>query len=157
VAGQSSSIPSGPFSWKHIARSSLAAWEPGIRFDYVAGTHDGYARLTPPAAHTRAVLALKHDYWIIHDCVRTAGDHEVQIHLQFPPDIAVEALSPAGVVARWDDESLDIKMFGQSGLVRVVDSWVSRSFGALRRTRSCDFAVPGQGSRDVVTFLFPRG
>ena len=43
VEGRSSSVSAGPFSWKSIANSERLAWISRDRFDYVAGTHDGYA------------------------------------------------------------------------------------------------------------------
>src|SRR5437899_762821 len=99
VAGQSSSIPGGAFSWRHIGQSSLIAWTSGVRCDYFEGAQDGYARLTPPALHSRAVLFLKGDYWIVRDRIVTDGDHDVELHLHFAPGIALEILSPSRAVA----------------------------------------------------------
>ena len=159
VAGQSSSIPSGPFSWQHTARTFLTSWQPGERCDYFEGTHDGYARLTPPAAHHRAVLFLKGDYWIVRDRVATEGDHDVQVHFQFAPDIRVAVQSADRVVARWGtnaSELLEIGIFGQPGELRREEGWVSGSYGALSPAASCVFTARGMGTREIVSFLIPR-
>ncbi len=160
VAGQSSSIPSGPFSWEHIAHSSLTAWSSAARCDYFEGIHDGFARLTPPAVHSRAVLFLKGDYWIIRDCVRTDGNHDVDVHMHFAPGIAIDVLPPNRIVAQWgpdsDPERIEIGIFGHQGLVRSAETGVSVSYGALSASWSCAFAAPGKGSRELLSFLVPR-
>ncbi len=160
VAGQSSSIPGGPFSWRHVGASSVIAWRPGARCDYFEGVHDGYARLTPPALHTRAVLFVRGDYWIVRDRISTDGDHDVEVHLQFAPGIALEILSPSRAVGSWSADSrretLEIGMFGHQGAMRTDQGWVSSSYGALRPAPSCVFTARAPGPRDVVSFFVPR-
>jgi len=159
VAGQSSSIPSGPFTWQHTARTFLTSWQPGARCDYIEGKHDGYARLTPPAAHGRAVLFLKGDYWIVRDRVETEGDHDVQVHFQFAPDIRVHVQSADRVVGGWGtnaSELLEIGIFGHRGALRCEEGRVSSSYGALSPATSCVFTARGKGTREIVSFLVPR-
>ncbi len=160
VAGQSSSVPGGPFDWRHVGRSSVAAWRSGARGDYFEAAQDGYARLTPPAFHSRAVLFLRGDYWIVRDRIDTDGDHDVDLHLQFAPGIALEVLSPNRAVATWyrDSclESVEIGVFGHQGVLRAGEGWVSSSYGALSPARACVFAARARGSREVVSFFVPR-
>ena len=159
VAGASSSVPRGPFSWRHIGDSKVTAWTPGLRCDAFAGAHDGYARLLPPALHRRAVLFLKGDYWIVRDRIVTDGNHDVTLHLHFAPDIAVETPSPTRAVGMWDrDEVLDIAVFTQAGgdVMQRRTDWVSTSYGARRSAHACVFTARGAGLRDLVTFLVPR-
>jgi heparinase II/III-like protein len=159
VAGQSSSIPGGPFSWQHVARSSLTAWTPGLRCDYFEGMQDGYARLTPPALHSRAVLFLKGDYWIVRDRIATDGDHDVELHLHFAPGIALEILSPNRAIGKWgrdpDPEVLEIGVFGHQGVLRGGEGWVSTSYGALSRAPTCAFTARARGPRELVSFFVP--
>ncbi len=159
VAGQSSSIPGGAFSWRHIGQSSLIAWTSGVRCDYFEGAQDGYARLSPPARHSRAVLFLKGDYWIVRDRIVTDGDHDVELHLHFAPGIALEILSPSRAVAQWgpdsQPETLEIGVFGQQGVMRGGEGWVSSSYGALSPAPTCVFTARAPGPRDLVSFLVP--
>ena len=159
VAGQSSSIPGRPFRWRHVGHSALNAWRPGERCDYFEGEQDGYARLTPPALHSRAVLFLRGDYWVVRDRVRTDGDHAVELHLQFAPGIALEVRSPSRAVAKWGPhahrERLDIAVFAHAGTMRAGEGRVSSSYGAVRPARVCTFTAPGRGPRDLVSFLVP--
>ncbi len=160
VAGQSSSIPGGLFSWRHVGNSAAAAWRPGARCDYFEGVQDGYGRLTPPALHRRAVLFVRGDYWIVRDRIRTEGDHDVAVHLQFAPGITVEIVSPSRAVARWlsdsQRETLEIRIFGHRGVLRADQGWVSNSYGALQPAPSCVFTARAQGPREVVSFFVPR-
>ncbi len=160
VAGASSSIPAGPFSWCHVAQSTPVAWRPGEQCDYFEGAHDGYARLTPPALHRRALLFLRGDYWIVRDRIDTEGDHDVALHLQFAPGLALEILSPSRAVAQWGadarPERLEIGVFGHQGVMRVRQSWVSRSYGALSPARAVVYTARGRGPRELVSFFVPQ-
>jgi hypothetical protein len=160
VAGESSSVPAGPFSWRHVGRSTPLAWWPGGRCDYFEGSQDGYARLTPPAVHSRAVLFLRGDYWIVRDRVRTAGDHDVELHLQFAPGIVIEIVSPSRAMATWgsppDATTLEIGVFGHGGAMRASDARVSSSYGALRPARRVAFTARARGQRELVSLFVPR-
>src|SRR6266478_5245590 len=160
VAGQSSSMPGGPFSWRHVGHSSPISWISGSRCDYFEGVEDGYSRLTPPALHSRALLFVRGDYWIVRDRIRTDGDHDVPVHLQFAPGIALEIVSPSRAVGTWPSdphgETLAIGVFGHQGEMRAEQGWVSSSYGALMPAPSCVFTARAQGPREVVSFFVPR-
>ncbi|HLL74951.1 MAG TPA: alginate lyase family protein, partial [Pyrinomonadaceae bacterium] len=91
VAGASSSVPARePFRWQHVARARQRAWVSHARCDYFEGEHDGYRRLTPPAAVSRGVLFLRGDYWIVRDRVtRPTGVRQAcELRLQLAPGVA---------------------------------------------------------------------
>jgi hypothetical protein len=160
VGGQSSSIPARPFSWRHVGRSWLTAWTPGARCDYFEGVQDGYARLTPPVLHNRAVLYLKGDYWIVRDRIVTDGDHDVELHLHFAPGITLEILSPSRAIGKWgrdpDPEVLEIGVFGHHGVLRGGEGLVSTSYGALSQAPTCAFTARARGPRELVSLFVPR-
>jgi len=52
IDSESSSVPKNAFSWRQIARPAAKSWISQKRFDYFAGEHDGYKRLTSPAVHS---------------------------------------------------------------------------------------------------------
>ena len=162
VAGESSSVPRGPFKWQHIGHAAVTAWEAGLRCDAFAAVHDGYARLQPPALHRRAVLFLKGDYWIVRDRIVTDGDHDVTLHLHFAPGIAVHIPSPTRAVGLWGRDSrceaLDVAVFSEAGtgVMRGGTDWVSTSYGSVSSAHACAFTAGGAGPRDLVTFLVPR-
>ena len=71
IDGESQSETNGKFSWKTKANADLKRWISEPRFDFFEGSHDGYERLS--ATHTRSVLFLKNDYWIVRDFVKASG------------------------------------------------------------------------------------
>jgi glycosyltransferase involved in cell wall biosynthesis len=91
VDGESSSLPAGPFSWKTIANCGALNWISERRFDYVEGRHDGYERLAEPALHTRSILFLKNDYWLIRDRLSSAGRHNLALRFHCAPESKLES------------------------------------------------------------------
>ena len=78
IDGESSSVSGGPFSWRTIAHCERNSWITQQRFDYVVASHDGYSRFPGSAMHTRSLLFLKDDYWVLRDHVASAGDHLIK-------------------------------------------------------------------------------
>ncbi|HVH68733.1 MAG TPA: alginate lyase family protein [Gemmatimonadales bacterium] len=159
VAGESSSVPGGPFNWRRVGRSALTEWRPGARCDYFEAVDDGYRRLTPPALHRRSVFFLRGDYWIIRDRVVTEGDHVVALHFHFAPGITLQILSGSRARATWtstsDPETLDIGVFGHAAVMRASEGLVSSSYGMLSRAETSVCTAHGRGPRDLVSFLVP--
>jgi hypothetical protein len=157
IDGQSSSVPAGPFSWEHVAEVSAREWMSRERFDYFEGTHDGFMRLAQPARHTRAVLFLKDDYWIVRDRVETSGTHRYDLRFHFAVDGA-HAIEDRGVVRQKsaDAVGVDLFAFGGVGSWRREEGWVSRCYGA----RSCApvyiYESAGEGAQAFYTFIRPH-
>ena len=162
IDGESSSVSDGPFSWKETADASIIAWKNGRRFDFLRGMHDGYKRLrNGPARHTRSVLFLKNDYWLMHDRVETDGSHEYGLHFHFDavshPDLEQtdgHVVSP--VENAFGTSGLQIFSFTDNGAWRVEDGWVSACYGTRLQAPVCTFSTVGTGRRDFYSFLVPR-
>lgn len=162
VDGEPSSVPGGPFSWRHVARAEARTWHTHPRFDLFAGGHDGYARLADPVLHERRVLHVKGSHWIICDRAESAGAHRYDLHFHFAPDA-----SPALVVDEGNIEfvrekgepgaGLDIYVFGAGGRWRRKEGWVSSCYGAKRPAPVFVHTVDGTGAQEFVTLLIPRG
>ncbi len=77
IDNQSSSEPGAtPFVWTTQADCVCEAWQTHRRFDYLRASHDGYARLAAPVRHTREVLFIKNDFWIMRDSVTPFNDKQ---------------------------------------------------------------------------------
>ncbi|HKS27222.1 MAG TPA: alginate lyase family protein, partial [Pyrinomonadaceae bacterium] len=105
VDGESQSVPGGAFDWKGVAGSRVLDWISRPRFDFFKGAHDGYERLSQPASHTRGLLFLKNDYWIVRDRVETEGAHRLDFNFHFAPGVEVEE-GPSGIRASVNDSAL---------------------------------------------------
>jgi hypothetical protein len=161
--GESSSIPAGPFSWRHVAQATARAWMSHERFDYFAGEQDGYLRLPAPARHSRSVLFLKGDYWIVRDSVETEGAHRYDLRFHFAPDAAPlieqkdeEGDDVAAVRERsTNDPGLSLCAFGD-GAWREEAGWVSTCYAERAPAPVLSFVSEGRGPQEFITFLLPH-
>jgi hypothetical protein len=161
IDGESSSVPAGPFSWRETARCGLHSWITSDRFDLFSGSHDGYERLGEPARHTRHVLFLKNDYWIVSDRVETEGKHRYNLYFHPTPETKLKIEEDAARVLLEDKESgdtvLSLHVFGDGGKLVSEEGWVSAQYGRRERAPLCRFEAEGLGARALYTFLVPPG
>jgi hypothetical protein len=160
IDDESSSAPGGPFSWKSAARAAAHDWTSHARFDFFAGSHDGYARLPSPAAHTRSVLFLKGDYWVVRDRVKTEGTHRYGLNFHFAPETDPAIESSSGVVSVSERKAgtagLDLFSFGKTGRWRREQGWVSECYGQRAAAPVLLFSSEAAGPQEFVTFMLPE-
>jgi len=160
VDGQSSSEPAGPFSWNTIAHCEPRTWISRERFDYFEGTHDGYERCAPPVTHSRGVLFLKNDYWVIRDRVNSVGEHAYDQWFHFNAGIECSVRAPEGfaskVRATGDSSVLEIAGFGSQTRWQRKEGLVSKCYGESVAAPLYVFSTTANGNTDLLTFLLPR-
>jgi hypothetical protein len=177
LGGESSSVPRGPFSWERAARCEAGRWHASARFDFFEGSHDGFARLDPPADYARAVLFLKGDYWVILDRVRPRGDAAAagagggaraahadaarlcETHFHFAAGAApeVEARGDAYAVSAGGVVEPGVEMLSPRADGRWVlrEGWVSRCYGAREPAAVATRQLEVAGAYDSLTFMLP--
>lgn len=158
--GESSSVPRGPFSWERTARCETRRWHASARFDFFEGSHDGFARLNPPAACARAVLFLKGDYWVILDRVRTQGGARLcETHFHFTPEVvpAVETRGDACVVSAGGGAEGGVEMLSPraDGEWVLSEGWVSRCYGSREQAAVLTRRAEFKDAYDAFTFVLP--
>lgn len=154
VDDESSSTPDGPFSWKSVARCEQVNWISEERFDYVEGKHDGYERLSEPVTHSRAILFLKRDYWVLHDRVISQGPHTLDLHFHFQPCGSVVIDNESLKFTETNEtRGLEIAAFADKGAWRKEDGWVSHCYGEKQLAPTGVFSVT-RGA-EIVTFVLP--
>jgi hypothetical protein len=160
VDGESSSLSDGPFSWKHVAESSLLQWISRPRFDFFAGTHSGYERLASPVKHKRSILFVKHDYWVIVDRVDADAVHSYSLNFQFAPGTkpAIEAQRGNVVVGGHNDSepSLELWVCNSAGEWQSKRGQVSRCYGERVESPLLSFELKAEGNLELVTLIIPR-
>ena len=160
VDGESSSVSAGPFSWSTIAQVEAQAWTSRERFDYFEGKHDGYERLIPPVAHSRAVLFLKNDYWVMRDRVKTDGKHRYDLWFHFDvgaaPSLQFADDFGASVQEVGEAAGLEISSFAGKAVWRREDGLISHSYGEGASAPVYVFSTTASGDNDLLTFLLPR-
>lgn len=181
INNESSSVPDGCFTWRHIAESTARSWISRKRFDFFEGEHNGYERLVAPSTHRRSVLFLKRDYWIVRDRVLTIGKYAYRLHFHFAigttPETEVESSvmsvrEPGGRLEadapmketcaemKAHDASLQVCAFGsnrkKAGQWHRAESWVSPCYGAHVSAPILSFSAIGEGNQEFVSFLMPH-
>lgn len=157
---ESSSEPSGKFSWKTKANAFVHKCLIEERFDFLEASHDGYKRLNPPVIHTRGVLFLKNDYWIMRDFVGTSGEHDYYLNFRFGIGAdklfyKKEAEGKCFVEKIEGDTILRIFSFGDNGNWHFREGWVSDCYGRKFRSSVFQFVSSGDGPQEFFSFLLP--
>jgi hypothetical protein len=141
IDDESSSVPNTAFSWKTNATCSLQKWVSTARFDFVSGQHDGFEVLQNPTTHTRSILFLKGDYWIIRDQITSTAEHGLEVRFHFDSDA--------------DPSSLNIKCFGP-GRMTQEETHVSHCYGQKERAKTLVYATTLGPGQEIVSFLLPQ-
>ena len=158
IDGQSSSVPGGTFSWKHVAQVTPLQWISRRQFDFVSGKHDGYERLPGPATHIREILFLKSKYWIIRDRITTTGSHQYDLSFHFMTDAnpSVDVETRVMHECAGNLPGLDVFVFGAGGKWRPEDGWISTNYRKRSVAPVCTFTVEAEGTQEFITFMIPR-
>ena len=179
VDGEPASVPAGPFSWETTARCKPLSWISERRFDYLEGRHDGYERLQSPATHTRSILFLKNDYWLMRDLVTSTGNHSLDLRFHFAagadsefepgnqpgkPTICAAQAGPGS----GESGGLQLVTFGPQGGPQASPQsrWsreegsVSDCYGDRTAAAVCTFSANSSAkegvSAEVITLLLPN-
>jgi hypothetical protein len=156
VDGLSSAEPAdSPFKWKTAPRSHATAWVSNTTLDFFQGEHDGYRRLDAPAVHSRMVLFLKGEYWVICDCIRSDGKHHVALHWHWAPDIML-CSGEATVEARVDGSdrpNVNARLFARAGRLSCEQGWVSTTYGARRPAPISHLEIESDSTEELVTLV----
>lgn len=152
VDGISSSEPGNTFGWKTRANAGPNAWIAEERFDFFEGSHNGYDRLEAPAAHSRSILFLKNDYWIMHDLVATPGEHDYALNFHIKDNIKPSIENDGRSVG---DAGSRIFTFGDNGAWQQKESWISNIHCNKMNAPFLRFLSRGQGTQEFFTFMLP--
>lgn len=162
IGNESSSEPGEKFSWKTMAKGHVGSWISEERFDFFEGSHDGYERLPAdaPATHTRSILFLKNDYWIMRDFVDTRGENTYQQNFHFNVGInpAIEGAENGGFcVSEISQKEVGMRLFtfGENGNWQRKESWVSPVYGKRINAPFLRYASKGVSSQEFFTFMIP--
>lgn len=139
---ESSSIAADTFSWQTKTSCERVAWIEHERFTYVGGRHHGYEYLAKPGTHTRSILFLKNDYWILRDQLNLSASHPLNLWFHFD-----STASP---------DNLQILSFAENGAWSTEEGWVSHCYGEKTPAPVRVFSATANGDFEIVTFLLPQ-
>ncbi len=158
------------------APGPYATWVSRPAFDYVVATYrDGYApfRLTRPkeaspvedVVHTRHILFVKPDYWVVVDELQAAGPHRYQVLFHAAPHIRVRCgpdgrviLSPpSGTPALYliPAEPHAVTVGQQAGSEEPIQGWYSDRRHHKVPATTVIYEREGRASTTIATLLYP--
>ena len=130
VDGLDQAIPKGPFSWVSLPDVKAEEWIAGPRFDLFSGSHTGYARLSDPVIHRRAIFHLHGEYWLVRDVADGKGTHNLEVSWQFAPELEVSTSSVGFTASHLGGESLVLLSAVQNEWDAVAEQgYVSSVYG----------------------------
>jgi hypothetical protein len=157
VDGQGSSVPGGPFQWRHVATGTMLCWHDHPRFTHFAGRHDGYSRLPDPVLHERALLFLRGDYWLVLDRISARDRHRIALHFHFGPDVRVVLAPDAqALTAVAGTAALDVVPLGGTGVWSRGQGWTSPAYARREQAPVASYGVDVDGDATLWTLLAPR-
>ncbi len=106
VDGLDQAVPQGPFSWTSLPDVKAEEWIAAPRIDLFLGSHTGYARLSDPVIHRRAIFHLHGEYWLVRDIADGRGLHDLEVSWHFAPELQVSTSSVGFTASQLDGESL---------------------------------------------------
>ena len=159
IDGNSSSVPAGPFSWRVRTDATVDSWFTGVLTDYLVAHHDGFMRLPTPARHTRTVLFVRGEYWVVVDVIAAEGESMATAHWHCA--IGTEVVQIDALQARLNHTSkgetvsLLLAATGNVNTLHFGQDWVSRAYGARTLAPSAKIESRGNGTRTIVTVICP--
>ncbi len=158
---QSQSEPGATFNWQTKAQANLHRWISQERFDFFEGSRDGYERFPGASArHTRSILFLKNDYWIMRDFVETSGKHRYALNFHFAAGTnpAIETTENGVCVGEKSAKNVGSRLFslGDNASWKQKESSISPVYGKRVGAPLLKFVSQGIGSQEFFTFLLPR-
>jgi hypothetical protein len=154
------------FDWKTATDARTKEFISRSRFDFFEGLHDGFSHLSKnesPIVHTRSLLYLKNDYWIMRDIVDTTAAHDYQLNFHFNAGTTVQLaeaennLPTVRVLPESGKNGLEIATFGDNGAWETFDDWISPCYGVKLSAPTATFSSSGIGTQEFFTFLLPSG
>ena len=147
-----SSVPGSTFRWKTRASAERKTWITDNRFDLFEGSHDGYRRLKDPVTHTRSILFVKGDYWIMRDVAEANGEHEYSLNFHYHRNKR-PLISEEGDFVGGDGHRMFT--FGDNGAWHQKESWISNNHGNKINAPFLRFMSRGEGTQEFYTFILP--
>jgi hypothetical protein len=154
VQGQSSAVPAGPFRWQSRAEARITAWQQGQDFDFVAGEHDGFQRLDPPATVRREILFLHGKFWILRDEVDSPARPTFAAHFPLAQGVRVELDTCRATLLAPDGTGCVLVPSPPAVTLSLRESIRSSEFGAVEPAQVLDVTVP-QGIGRLIMALVP--
>lgn len=159
-----------------VASKTYAMWESQVDFDYVCATYDeGYAqfalkkpkspRIIKDVTHTRHVIFVKPNYWLIVDELHASEPHDYQLLFHCHPEIEVEEAENKCVILNSTkrDSALhiipaypqEVAVSWVAGVDRPIQGWYSLDHHRKLPAPEIHYEICSAVCAVFVTLLYP--
>jgi hypothetical protein len=112
-----------------------------------------------PATHSRGILFLKNDYWVMRDRVASNGEHNLEFRFHFAADTAPELGPEKGaqvpIVRNNERPGLQLFAASETGSWSKENGSISHCYGSKTAAPVCVFSARSKGSTELLTLLLP--
>jgi len=149
IDGVSSSVSSGPFSWKTIATSTLLDFERRNGGVFVAGEHDGFSDL---GVDYKREIEFTRDGTTIIDNISSERFRSFEINFILAPGLSAEILGRSVVIREGEhhrasiETTIESRNEGYSAEWKNDDWQISTAYGRLTPTRRLRVVFNGTGA-----------
>lgn len=159
VNGASSSVPSGPFSWKSRAVSTLLKWSDDSDLICFQGTHDGFARFG--VEYQRKIWFSRRGgpgFFELRDVINSSGYNTYEVNLILSPIFIAEIDNNSVKVFEAENRNtpsltINTKVIPGNdeavGCWRIEESFVSQTYGSRVRNQRLVFSVEASGDLEI--------
>jgi uncharacterized heparinase superfamily protein len=146
--------PRGPFSWFRWPEVAIetAAFTP--EFDFIAASHDGYARLQPPATHRRTLFTPREGFWFVLDELASDGPHDYDLRWHLAPGAEVTHQDEDGWIVELGESRLHLLTASNGWRCTVEAGWFSPSYGRKQAAPVLTATKKGRGRESIATVLW---
>jgi len=146
--------PQTPFSWFRWPEVQVEAIAFASEFDFIAASHDGYARLESPATHRRTLFAPRQGFWFVLDELISDGPHDYTLYWHLAPGSNVLQQAGDRCVVELEGSRLHL-LTASDGWLRTVESgWYSPAYGGKEAAPVVRFTKRSRGSETIATVLW---
>lgn len=155
VDGLNQADPAGPFGWRNLPKVTVNRWVAGETFDLIAGSHNGYTRLSNPVVHQRHVFYLKPRFWFIRDILEGEGPHEIEASWHFAPG-KLSAIPGGAQFWSADHAGLVLLFAGHIGLFQnMSEGLFSPVYGQKGQAPTLSLSCSAHLPMEFATLLVP--
>lgn len=154
VDGQEQAVPRSSFAWNSLPHVNTEQWIAAPQFDFFAGTHDGYTRLSDPVVHRRMIFHLHGEYWLLRDAVDGKAVHDLEISWHFGIDLSLSTSEELARISNVRGDSMVMVGAGTTPWeVAAEEGYVSPAYGERRKAPLCVFRNRTQLPTEYATLL----
>jgi len=154
VDGLSQAEPRAAFSWFRWPEVTVEASIFAPEFDFIAASHDGYARLQPPVTHRRTLVSAREGFWFVLDELISDGPHNYALHWHLAPGSNIHQKAGDRWVVEREGGKIHIMTVADGWLPSRESGWFSRAYGAREPADVLSLSKRAKGKEAVATVLW---